>query len=134
MITHETKIRVRYGDTDKMGYVYYGNYPLFYEQGRTELMRAIGMSYRQLEESGVMLPVQYMETEYLKPAFYDDLLTVKTMVREMPTARITFHYEIYNDKGELLNRGRTDLVFVNAGTMKPIRPPAAFLKLFERSL
>lgn len=134
MIIHETKIRVRYGDTDKMGYVYYGNYPLFYEQGRTELMRAIGMSYRQLEESGVMLPVQHLETEYLKPAFYDDLLTIKTLVKEVPTARITFHYEIFNEKGEMVNRGKTDLVFVNAETMKPIRPPANFLKLFYESL
>jgi acyl-CoA thioester hydrolase len=92
------------------------------------------MSYRQLEESGVMLPVQHMEIEYLKPAFYDDLLTIRTTIKEMPTARITFYYEIFNEKGELLNRGTTDLVFVNAETMKPIRPPAAFLQVMKNSM
>ena len=132
MIFHESTIRVRYGDTDKMGYVYYGNYPLYYEVGRTDLMRDIGMSYRQLEESGFMLPVHNLEVNYHHPAFYDDLLTVKTYLKDLPTARICFHYEVYNEAGLLLNSGKTELVFVDARTMRPVRPPVFFLDLVRK--
>ncbi|PKP21790.1 MAG: thioesterase [Bacteroidetes bacterium HGW-Bacteroidetes-21] len=131
MITHTTKIRVRYGDTDKMGYVYYGTYPLYYEEARTELMRSIGMSYKQLEDTGVMLPVHHMEINYVKPAFYDELLQIKVILDEIPRARLTFKYEVFNEKSELLNTGITELVFVHQETMKPCRAPQSFLSLLE---
>ena len=131
MIVHETKVRVRYGDTDKMGYVYYGTYPLYYELGRTELMRHIGYSYKQLEDSGIMLPVHLMEAEYFKPAFYDDMLTIRAFIKELPTARICFHYEIYVENNVLINKGKTELVFVESKTMKPVRPPKYFLEILK---
>lgn len=131
MLIHETKIRVRYGDTDKMGYVYYGTYPLYYEEARTELMRSVGMSYKQLEDQGIMLPVHHLEINYIQPAFYDDVLIVKTRIEKLPTARLTFHYEVYNEKNELLNTGITELVFVHQETMKPCRAPHTFISLIK---
>jgi len=129
MLVTETKIRIRYGETDKMNYVYYGNYALFYEQARAEMMRHLGLSYREMEEKGTVMPVLEMYTRYLKPSFYDDLITVKTFLREMPTVRIRFDYEVYNEAQVLLNTGFTTLTFVDAQTLKPMRPPNYFLDL-----
>jgi len=129
MLVTETKIRIRYGETDKMSYVYYGNYALFYEQARTEMMRHLGLSYREMEEKGTIMPVLEMYTRYIKPSFYDDLITVKTFLRKMPTVRIRFDYEIYNEAKVLLNTGFTTLTFVDAHTLKPKRPPKYFLDL-----
>ncbi|MEE4197370.1 MAG: thioesterase family protein [Bacteroidales bacterium] len=129
MFTYETKLRVRYGETDKMGYVYYGNYPLYYEVGRTELMRSLGFSYKTIEEMGIMLPVRSLEVKYYKPAVYDDHLTIKTIIKELPKARITFYYQIFNENEELLNQGLTTLVFVDESTRKPRRAP---LELIEQ--
>lgn len=127
MYTSETKLRVRYGETDKMGYVYYGVYPLYYEVGRTELMRNFDYPYKKIEDMGIMLPVRSLDVKYYQAAKYDDLLTVKTTIKEMPTAKITFHYEILNEEGVLLNEGNTTLVFVDETTRRPIKAPKELL-------
>ncbi len=131
MYTSETKIRVRYGETDKMGYVYYGVYPLYYEVGRTELMRKFDFPYKKIEDMGVMLPVKSLEIKYHLAAKYDDLLTVKTTIRELPSARITFYYEVYNEQEELLNEGSTMLIFVDEESRRPKRAPKELLDQLE---
>jgi len=128
MYISETTVRVRYAETDKMGYVYYGNYTQYYEVGRVEAMRSLGTSYKEMEDSGVMLPVYTCNIKYLKPALYDDLLIIKTIIKEIPTLKITFDYEIYNQKNELLNTGNTTLVFINMSTSKPCRAPESFIE------
>lgn len=133
MISTETKIRVRYGETDKMGFVYYGNYPLYYEIGRTEMFRKIGFTYYDLENRGIMMPVLDLSIKYIKPAFYDDLLTIKTIVKEVPRAKIKFNYEIYNESGELINQGETVLAFIDAVSKRPCRPPKEFISYIENS-
>ncbi|MDR1154888.1 MAG: acyl-CoA thioesterase [Bacteroidales bacterium] len=132
MYIFETSIRVRYGETDRMGYVYYGNYPLYYEVGRTEMLRSAGLSYRAMEEEGILLPVHSLSIKYMEPARYDDLLTLKVILKELPTAKIQFHYEIYNEQGKLLNTGETVLVFVDAQTRRPCRAPEALIKELEK--
>jgi len=128
MYTFETSIRVRYGETDQMGYVYYGNYPLYYEVGRTEMLRSVGLSYRTMEEEGILLPVNSMNIKYIEPARYDDLLTLRVILKELPTAKIHFHYEIYNEQKRLLNTGETTLVFVDAQTRRPRRAPKTLME------
>lgn len=127
MVKNQTKLRVRYAETDQMGYVYYGNYATYFEVGRVELMRQLGTSYREIEESGLMLPVRDFSIRYLKPALYDDLLTVETRIEEMPGARIKFLYSIFNEAGELLNTAETTLVFVSKETNRPVGAPQSFL-------
>jgi acyl-CoA thioester hydrolase len=124
---HTTQVRVRYAETDRMGYVYYGNYAAYYEVGRVEALRALGCTYRSLEDSGIMLPVRDFSIHYKKPAFYDELLTVTTRIPEMPSNRIRFDYEIFNESGDLLNQGSTILVFVSAANGRPTKPPESFL-------
>ncbi|HEY8955862.1 thioesterase family protein, partial [Chitinophaga sp.] len=117
MFISTTTIRVRYGETDQMGYLYYGNYGLYYEVGRAEAIRELGFSYRELEEQGVIMPVAELNVKYLRPAYYDDLITVKTILKELPkTSKIQFHSELYNEKNELLNVGVTTLVFIDVKT------------------
>ncbi|HSV87097.1 MAG TPA: thioesterase family protein [Bacteroidales bacterium] len=123
MMISETQIRVRYGETDQMGFVYYGNYALYFEVGRAEAMRKLGMSYRQMEEKGVYMPIAQLNVKYLKPARYDDLLTVRTIVREMPASRMTFDYEVYNTDKTLLCTGSTVLAFVKTQTNRPCPAP-----------
>jgi acyl-CoA thioester hydrolase len=127
MYITETQVRVRYGESDRMGYVYYGNYPLYYEVGRTEMLRTLGLTYKDMEDSGIILPVISLQVHYLAPAFYDDLLTVKTYLKEIPSVRIRFDYEVYNAAGEKLNYGDTTLVFSDAKTRRPCRPPQYFM-------
>ncbi|MDR1666589.1 MAG: acyl-CoA thioesterase [Bacteroidales bacterium] len=127
MYVFETQIRVRYGETDQMGYVYYGNYPLYYEVARTEMLRSLGLSYKQMEAEGILLPVRSLNVCYLGAAHYDDLLTVKVILKELPAIRIRFFYEIYNELSILLNTGETELVFVNTVTRKPKKAPASLL-------
>lgn len=134
MISQETKLRVRYGETDQMGYVYYGNYAQYYEVGRVELMRKLGMSYRDIEESGVMLPVLDFSIRYFKPAFYDEELTIITSIHEVPAVRITFHYQTRNASGALLNEGQTTLVFVNKSTNKPQACPPALAQAIRAKI
>ena len=126
----EVKIRVRYKETDKMGVMHHSNYVNFYEVARTELLRERGISYREMEEKGVMLPVREVYMNYISPAYYDDLLTVKIRVAEKPGVKLHFEHEIYNESGELINTGRVILVFVNAETRRPVRAPEWFLGLF----
>ncbi|MDR0262334.1 MAG: acyl-CoA thioesterase [Sphingobacterium sp.] len=127
MFVFDHRIRVRYAETDQMGYVYYGNYAAFYEIARTEMLRSTGISYKELEEMGVMLPVTEMKTKYLKPGKYDDLITIRVTIRQKPAVRIIFEYELFNESGELLNQGETTLVFVNMEKNRPCMPPQVFL-------
>lgn len=127
MFSHSTKIRVRYADTDQMGYMYYGNYAEFYEVGRVEMLRSLGMTYKSMEESGIIMPVTELKCKYIKPALYDEEITVKVFIDRMPSVRIHFRYELYNEKDELINNGETTLVFINKDMNKPCLPPADFL-------
>ena len=127
MFVFDHQIRVRYAETDQMGYVYYGNYAAFYEIARTEMLRSTGISYKELEEMGVMLPVTEMKTKYFKPGKYDDLITIRVTIRQKPAVRIVFQYELFNENGELLNQGETTLVFVNMEKNRPCMPPQVFL-------
>ncbi len=128
MYISETTVRVRYAETDRMGYVYYGNYTQYYEIGRVEALRQLGTSYKEMEDNGIMLPVYTCSIKYIKPALYDDLLVIKTIIRKLPTVKISFDYEIYNQKNELLNTANTLLVFINVKTHKPCPAPDAFLE------
>lgn len=134
MYLHETKIRIRYGETDQMGYVYYGNYAQFLEIGRVEMLRSLGLSYKSLEEKGIMLPVVDFSIKYLKPARYDDLIKVRTMITEIPTAKIKFSYEIYNESDLLLTRAETTLVFVKKEDMKPTFAPQELIQELKLKL
>ena len=134
MFEHRTTLRTRYSEVDRMGYVYYGNYATYFEVGRVEAMRELGISYAELEASGIMMPVVRYEIHYWKPAFYDEELTIITRVREIPRSRITFEYETYNAKGELLNKAMTELVFVDSGTMKPQRAPQLIVDAAKKYL
>ena len=127
MLQSETEIRVRYGETDKMGFVYYGNYAQYYEVARTEFIRKYGMTYKELEERGIMLPISSLKIKYLKPSFYDDILKVQATIRELPTIRIHFDYKVFNQNNELVNIGETTLVFVDSKTGKPVAAPDFFI-------
>ena len=112
MYTSETQIRVRYGETDQMGFLYYGYYALYYESGRAEAIRQLGFTYRELEGLGIHMPVVEMHSSYYRPALYDDLITVRTILKELPEgSKIQFHSELYNEGGQLLNKGVVILVF-----------------------
>ena len=132
MIKTETTLRVRYGETDQMGFVYYGVYAQYYEVGRVEAMRSLGFSYREMEESGVLMPVINLTINYKKPALYDDEVRIVTTVKEMPGVRITFHYECYNQKDVLLNTGSVTLVFIDKQKNKPMQPPQWFMEGFMK--
>lgn len=127
MIRNETKIRVRYGETDQMGYVYYGNYAEFFEVGRVEWLRALGTTYKSLEDTGIMLPVLNLNINYIKPAKYDDLLTIVTILRKKPLVKIEFDFEVFNEEKELLTTGFTSLVFVDMKKNKPMKAPQNLL-------
>lgn len=133
MFSFEINIRVRYAETDQMGYVYYGNYAAYLEVARVESFRHLGLSYKKLEESGVMMPVLEYKTKYIRSAKYDDLLTIKLMIKSKPTTRIVFEYEIYNEEKVLLNVSETTLVFVSTATARPVMAPENFTKIFEGS-
>lgn len=107
-----------------MGVVYHGNYAQYFEMGRVEWLRSLGVSYKWMEENGVMLPVVSLQMNYKKPAFYDDLLTVKTIFKSQTSVKIEFDYEIYNEAGFLLTTGYSMLVFVDKKTGKPTLPPS----------
>src|SRR5687768_3706336 len=132
MYRSETQIRVRYGETDQMGYVYYGNYGMYYEVARVESLRQLGLTYRELEEMGVIMPVVENWSKYISAAKYDDLLTIVTTLREKPGVRIKFEYEIFNEEKKLIHQGETMLVFIDKNTNRPCRPPQAMVKLLTR--
>ena len=128
MYKNRTQVRVRYGETDQMGVVYYGVYAQYFEVGRVEALRELGLSYREMEEQGVMLPVSKLEVNYHRPAKYDDLLTIETTITEMPGAKIDFDYRVFNAEDVLLTTGKVTLVFVSADRMRPRKAPAYFLE------
>ena len=128
MIKNQIEIRVRYGETDQMGYVYYGNYAEYFEVGRVEWLRSLGVSYKSLEDSGVMLPVIKLDIDYIKPAKYDDLLTVTTTLSKKPLVKIEFDFEITNEKEELITTGFARLVFMDMKKNKPIKGPSDLLE------
>jgi len=124
MYTHETRIRVRYAETDQMNVVYHGNYAQYFEVGRVEAIRALGLSYKDLETMGIIMPVIEWTAKFLRPAHYDDLLTVRTSLREWPKEhRIEFFQEVYNEKGKLLTTGKVLLYFLVAATMAKTNMP-----------
>jgi acyl-CoA thioester hydrolase len=118
-----TNLRIRYGETDQMGVVYYGNYAQFLEQGRTEWLRELGFSYKWMEENNILLPVTKLSIDFRQPARYDDVISVVTKLKAIPTFKIEFDYEIYNQEGDLLVTAYTSLVFINASTNKLMRAP-----------
>lgn len=128
---HKSQLRVRYGETDQMGVVWHGNYILYFEAARTEALRACGGSYRAMEEEGVLMPVVSLNVDFLKPARYEDLLTITVKVDKPPRSRMVFNYEIDNQDGELLVTGETVLAFVDATTRRPCRPPAYLREIFS---
>lgn len=131
MKKHETTIRVRYGETDQMGVVYYGNYAQYLEIARVEWMRSQGVSYKEMEEDGIMLPVVNLTVNYKKPAVYDEELTLCTSLKEIPNVKITFQHEIYNVHKQLLNTAEVTLVFVDMKTNRPMRCPDFLLEKFK---
>lgn len=127
-----SKIRVRYSETDQMGYCYYGNYAQYFEVGRVETLRDFGFSYKELELQGIMLPVSEFNVSYLSPAFYDDELTIVTKIVSLVGARIYFQYEILNPEGKCISKASTTLVFVSKINMRPIQPPVSFVEVMKK--
>ena len=123
MITSELTFRVRYNEVDRMGYVHHGNYAAYFEMGRTELMREYGIAYKEMEDSGVILPLSEFYVKYFRPALYDDELRLVTTLESFSGVRLNFHYKIFNKNNELLAEGQTPLVFVSSSNHKPMRPP-----------
>ncbi len=131
MYQNTTQLRVRYAETDQMGIVYYGIYPQYFEVGRVEALRELGLTYKKMEDQGTMLPVKNLEVNYHKSALYDDLLTVKTTIEEMPGVKVIFHHKVFNEKDELLTSGKVVLVFVAAETMRPKKAPQYFIDIIK---
>ena len=131
---HITEIRVRYGETDRMGFCYYGNYAQFLEVARVELLRSKGISYKELEDAGILLPVRNFSIKYIAPAKYDDVLFIKTEIVKINGSRIEFIYEMRNQKNLLIATANTELVFVNSDTMKPTQVPTEILEFHETEI
>jgi len=131
MYSYETKLRVRYCDTDQMGFVYYGVYAQYYEVGRVELLRSIGYSYKDLELDGYLLPVVRFEIKYNKPAHYDDKLIVRTVINDIPTSKIIFNHDIFDNNNTLINTGKVILALIDSKTKKICKPPQKLIKLFK---
>ena len=124
----ETTLQVQYYETDQMGVVHHSNYIRYYETARTDFIKSIGLSYRQLEESGTTMPIINVTSKYIQPAKYDDVLTIKVVLKELPTSRIIFYYEVYNQTKALINEGETMLAFINQETQRPSRAPEILMK------
>lgn len=129
-----TQVRVRYVDCDQSGFVYNGNYATFYEVGRSESLRQMGHTYKEMEDDGIAMPLVNQYSRFYKPAFYDNLLTVVTRIPEIPKARIRFEYSIYNEKNELINEGYNELMFLCKEKIRPLRAPEWFVKLLQNHL
>lgn len=135
MLRHETDLRVRYADTDQMKFAYYGVYFEYFEQGRSDLLRSVGLPYPTLESMGFILPVIEAHAEYKRPAHYDDLLHIVTILHARPVARVRLDYEVYNaDRNELIATGYTIHSFLNAHTGRPTRAPAVFLETVDAAM
>lgn len=132
MIYKTHSLRVRYGETDSMKYVYYGNYAEYLEVARVELFRSIGISYDEIEKRGIWLPVSDFKIKYIRPAKYDDLLTIDTKITKKPTAKIEFEYQIFSENKELLTEAHTTLFFLDAKTQKIVRCPEFLMDLIEK--
>lgn len=130
MKMHETRIRVRYAETDRMDFVYYGAYANYFEVARVEFLRELGFTYKAMEDQGILLPVSEYAVRYLKPARYDDLILVRTMIPEVPSVRIKFDYEVFNDSGVRLTEARTTLVFVDRQSGRPRKAPDELVQRF----
>ena len=126
--SHLSSFRVRYGETDQMGVVYHGNYAQYFELGRTEWLRSLGITYKDMEISGIMLPVISLKCNFIKSALYDDVLTVETKLKKEPLVKIEFDYVIRNKNKEILCTGNTVLAFMDMKTNKPIKCPDTLLK------
>lgn len=130
-MTHETRIRVRYAETDRMDFVYYGAYATYFEVARVEFLRKLGFTYRSMEDQGILLPVSEYSVRYLKPARYDDLLLIRTTIPEVPGVRIKFLYEVFNEAGQLLTQADTTLVFVDRDSSRPRKAPEELVRGFS---
>lgn len=133
MLYHDTQIRIRYADTDQMGHVYHGKYVEYFEVGRVEMLRHFGMPYTDIEAKGILMPVAGIDIQYKRPLHYDELITVRTIVRELPQARFVVSYELYKEGGDLAATGKVQLAFIDSERMRPTRIPA-FLKDFLQQL
>ncbi len=131
MIKNRTEIRVRYGETDQMGIVNNAVYPRYFEVGRTMMFRELGFSYKKMEQADILIPLSDIYIKYHSPAYYDDVLTLTTELREMPAARIKFDYTIHNPKGKLITSGYSIQAFINAKTRRPMRIPEVVKELLE---
>lgn len=131
MYIHETEYRVRYADTDQMGYMYYGNYARLYEIARVEAFRSLGYSYKEMEESGVLMPVYENYSRFIAPALYDEMLTIRTILKVKPAVRSVFNYEIVNEKNALIHTGETTLVFLRKDNNRLVAAPADLLVKLE---
>jgi len=128
---NEISFRVRYAETDQMGVVYHGNYAQYLEMGRVEWLRQFGISYKSMEENGTMLPVISLQINYRKPAIYDDLITVRTILKKRPAVKIEFDFEIYNENGDILANANVKLAFIDMKRNRPIRCPEYLLKKID---
>ncbi|PQB06374.1 thioesterase [Polaribacter filamentus] len=128
MTKSSTKTRVRYSETDQMGVVYHGNYAQYFELGRTEWLRKLGVTYKDMEISGIMLPVISLNCNFIKSAIYDDVLTIETFLKKEPMVKIEFEYKVINQNDEIICTGSSVLAFMNMKTMKPTRCPDYLLK------
>ncbi len=135
MLRNETSVRVRYAETDQMGYAYHGNYVQYFEIGRTEILRELGFPYARMEKDGVLCPVMSMQFRFVRPAMYDELIKICTEIRKMPDDKVVFHHELYNEKGKLLCGGSVKLAFVSSDTRRRCQVPevlgAEMRKSFE---
>jgi acyl-CoA thioester hydrolase len=132
MFSHEIEFRVRYAETDQMGYVYYGNYPQYFEVGRVEALRSIGVAYKNMESVlGVMMPVKSLNIKYLRPIFYDELITLKTTISKMPDTEIEFNVEIFNEVGKLATTGTVILAFVDIEVKKSVKIPESLVLILS---
>jgi acyl-CoA thioester hydrolase len=132
MFITETLIRVRYAETDQMNVVYYGNYAQYFEVARAESIRNLGFTYKEMEEAGVIMPVVEMQTKFLRPAHYDDLLTIKTILKELPVDhRILFEHEVFNQEKKLLTLGKVTLYFVKMGSFERTTMPEGLRHLLQ---
>ncbi len=132
MLENTMTFRVRYAETDQMGIVHHANYPVYYEMGRTEMFREIGLPYDEMERRGIMLPLVDLHCDYKKPAYYDQELTLTTMVKAMPSTRIRFDYRLTNQAGETINEGYTTLVFMDSQKRRPVRIPTDLANELEK--
>lgn len=132
MIFYDTKIRVSYKDTDQMGVVHHSNYIVYYEIARTEALRAWELPYADIEKEGIISPILEVGSKYIYPALYDEMITIRAIIEEMPSVRLKVRYELYNEAGKLINTGHTWLGFLNATTKRPCRAPQALIDTLKR--